>query len=72
MSYITDLLAEKTNKKSIKNAYETNDLSIIITSDGLFWYFEKCNHLRLGETVQREMKRLFPEYTYIYDEYRRA
>lgn len=70
MNYLTDILADRTDKKSIQDAYDRNNLTVIVTSDNLFWYFEKCNSIKLGITVRKEMKRLFPELTYVYDEYK--
>lgn len=70
MYYLTDILADRTDKKSIQDAYERNNLTVIVTSDHKFWYFGKCNIEKLGITVRKEMKRLFPELTYIYDEYK--
>ena len=72
MKYFTDILADKTDKISIKNAYESNDLSVITTTDGLFWYFGNCSYIKLSITVRKEMKRLFPELIYIYDEYKKV
>lgn len=62
--YITDMLVEETSYKSIKNAYQRNDLSIVL-HDGYIWYFEKCSSNRLYDRVKKEMKRLFPEYIHI-------
>ena len=61
--YITCDLVAKTKYKSIVNAYERNDLSIIVR--GSMWYAEGMPE-RIRRTVHREMKRLFPQYTYLY------
>lgn len=62
--YITDMLVEKTSYKSIKNAYQRNNLSIVLY-DGYVWHFDKCSTDKLYDRVKKEMKRLFPEYVHI-------
>ena len=63
--YMTSELAAKTKYKSIINAYERNDLSIIVR--GSMWYTEGMPE-RISRTVHREMKRLFPQYTYLFSD----
>lgn len=55
--YITSDLVNQTRYKSIKMAYEKNNLSVI--TRGSFWYVEICPD-RLYRTVRREMNRLYP------------
>ena len=62
--YLSAELAEKTSKNSIKNAYDRNNLSVIVR--GSYWYLEACPD-RIFNTVRREMKRLYPMYTYLYE-----
>lgn len=64
IKYITSELANKTKYKSIYNAYQTNDLSIVISDK--FWYFEKCSTKKVANCVKKEMERLFPEYVYLF------
>lgn len=59
--YITTELASKTKYKSIKNAYDRRDLTVIVR--GSFWYAEGCTE-KLLITVKKEMKRLFPNLIY--------
>ena len=62
--YITAELAKMTKYESIKNAYNKNDLSVIVR--GSLWYTEGCPD-RIFKTVKREMARLFPQFVYLYD-----
>jgi len=62
--YITKELAEKTKIQSIKNAYQTNDLSIVLNNN--VWYMEKCTSDRVHDCVIKEMLRFYPEYIYLY------
>ena len=62
--YITSELADKTKFKTISNAYQTNDLSIVIRDK--VWYFEKCSTKKVEDCVKKEMGRLFPEYEYLF------
>lgn len=57
-------LSIKTNKKSIKNAYERGDLTIIVSS-GVFWF----EHIpdRIYTTVKQEIKKYYPDLVYLYD-----
>lgn len=64
--YIESIIAENTNKKSIINAYDRNDISIL--SDGKIYYFEKCRGSEnFVKCVKNEIKRLYPELIYLYD-----
>ena len=62
--YITSDLCRETKYASIKNAYDRNDLSVIVR--GSCWYTEGCPE-RIFRTVYREMRRLFPDLVYMYD-----
>lgn len=62
--YITSDFAKNSTYSSVKNAYDRNDLSII--ANGYFWYTENCP-TRIQNTVYREMKRLYPHLTYLWD-----
>lgn len=64
VDYISADLADKTNKSSIKNAYDRNELSIV-SRDGVYW-FEGCPE-RIRNTVFSEMKKFYPELKYLYD-----
>ena len=64
VDYLSADLAEKTNKSSIKNAYDRNELSIV-SKDGVYW-FEGCPE-RIRNTVFSEMKKFYPELKYLYD-----
>lgn len=64
-NYVTSELAEKTKYKSIYNAYQKNDLSVVVY-DRSAWFLEGGNISdRLFKVVYKEMQRLFPQYTYI-------
>lgn len=63
--FLEEELAEKTKYKTIKKAYQTNDLTIVLNDN--VWWFEKCNGNKLFDLVCKEMERLFPKYTYIYE-----
>lgn len=63
-SYITSEFASKTKYKSIKNAYDRNDLSIVVR--GGFWYAERCSS-KIFSTVKREMNRIFPYLFYAFE-----
>lgn len=66
-NYIEKELAEKSDKKSIYNAYQKCDLCVIVY-DNEIWAFEGGSvNNRLYATVKKEMRRLFPEYKYLYD-----
>ena len=65
--YITSDLARLTDKKSIKNAWEKNRISVI--KYGRYFYVEQYDGApSLFDLVVRETKRLFPELKCIYDE----
>ena len=63
--YITHDIAARTKYKSIKDAYNRNNLSVIIR--GSFWYVESCTQ-KVFKTLYKEMKRLYPMYTYLFEE----
>ena len=63
-TYITAELAQRTKYKSIQNAYDRNQLSVIVR--GSFWYVEGCTE-RVFATVKKEMKRLYPLLTFLYE-----
>lgn len=63
--YITREIAARTKYKSIKDAYDRNNLSVIIR--GSFWYAESCTQ-KVFKTLYKEMKRLYPMYTYLFEE----
>ena len=58
-------LAEKTKYKTIKKSYQKNNLTVVLNDN--VWWIEKCNGNKLFDLVCKEMKRLFPKYTYIYE-----
>lgn len=62
--YITVDLVNKTNKQSIKNAYDRNNLSII--RRGGCWYMEGCPD-RIYNTIKKEMEKHYPTLRYLYD-----
>lgn len=62
--YISAELAERTQYDEIRDAYDSNDLSVIVY-DGV-WCFEGVVDGRVRELVKEEMERLYPQYTYIY------
>lgn len=63
--YITKDLVDKSGIKSLENAYERNNLDIVEKDN--VWWCEKCYPDRLFKTVYREMKKHYPELTYLYD-----
>lgn len=62
--YITLELADKTNRKIIKDLYDRNELSIVQRGD--CWYTEDCP-ARYFKIVKEEMKKYFPKLSYLYD-----
>lgn len=65
--YITASIAENTTKKTIIDAYERNELSIVVLDDTAY-YFEKCRRGKNFITcVKNEIRRLYPGLTYLYD-----
>lgn len=64
--YITNELAENTKYKLITNAYQKNNLSIVVIND-THWYMECCESNKVADLVLREMKRLYPQYRYLYE-----
>lgn len=63
--YLTDELAERTKFNEIKDAYESNDLSIVVHNG--VWYIEGSVNPRLKRLVIGEMERLYPQYRYLYE-----
>lgn len=57
-------LSERTNKKSIYNAYQKGDLTIVERS-GVYWF----EHIpdRIYNLVKSEMKKYYPQLVYLYD-----
>ena len=67
INYITQELATKTPYKSIKNAYDRNDISIIVR--GSFWYFEVCKVTdKTFDLIKREMRKHFPDLKFYFEE----
>lgn len=65
--YITYELAAKTSYKSIKNAYDRNNISIIVR--GSFWYFEGLGVSdKIFNLVKKEMRKHFPHLKYCFEE----
>ena len=63
--YIEEELAELTKYKLVKDAYERDRLWIYVRDK--VWWFETRVSNRIYDLVRKEMKRLFPEYVYLYD-----
>ena len=63
--YITEELSLKTKYKSIVNAYQKNNLFVVLQNNQ-YWYMEYCATDKLYELVNKEMERLFPQYQYIF------
>lgn len=64
--YLSAELAERTRYKSVENAYQRNLFSVI--RRGSIFYIEEfgCSDRTYG-LILKEMKRLFPELTYLHD-----
>lgn len=62
--YLAYDLAIVSGKASIYNAYNKNDLEIV--SNGKYWWTEGCPQ-RIKNTIYREMKKHYPELTYLYE-----
>ncbi len=56
--YLENELVEKTNNQIVINAYECNNLTIVVK--GNVYWFEHCP-FRAVKTVQNEIKKYFPE-----------
>ena len=67
VDYLERELSKKTDRVSIKDAYDTNDLTIVKPKDRNVYYIERCPS-RLFNIVIKEMKKYFPELRYLYDE----
>lgn len=63
--YIDREVAEKTNSQKIKDAYDQNELSILVRGD--VWYTERCPK-GLAKELKAEMKRLYPDLKHLYGE----
>lgn len=63
--YIDREVVEKTNNQKIKDAYDRNELSILVRGD--VWYTERCPK-GLAKELKAEMKRLYPELRHLYGE----
>ena len=73
IKYLTADLAEKTQYSRIRDAYDHNELSVVLydsvwDSEGEhgIWCFEGKVTGEVRELVKKEMAELFPQYTYIY------
>lgn len=64
--YLERELVEKSDKKSIFKAYQENRLTIVKRGD--VYYFE-CIPYNLRKLVVAEMRKYFPELSYLYDEF---
>ena len=65
--YLTQELAEKTTYKSIKNAYENNEVSIVLY-DNVWWFEGGETTKRTYDLILKEMKRLYPQYKYFLEQ----
>lgn len=65
LKYLEEELAKKTDKPSIYNAYQRNNLTVV--NVGSVWWLECCYPDGLCKTVKSEMCRLYPSLTYLYD-----
>ena len=66
VTYLEKELADKSGNKRIEDAYQSNDLTIVKNGD--VWYLEGGNTSNsLFKVVKAEMKKHFPELTYMYD-----
>jgi hypothetical protein len=63
--YITSELVEMSGNKLLANAYDRNELSVVVR-DNVFW-LEQMPSRRVGEIAIKEVKRLFPELIYFGD-----
>lgn len=67
VDYITEYLAENTIYKSVYNEWNSDRFSIVVLDDKV-WYTESRGvNDRTWRIIYREMKRLFPNLTWIYD-----
>ena len=64
--YISKEIAENTKYKSIYNAYNKNELSVIVY-DGIVWAIEGYINNNVYRVLRKEMKRLFPQLKYLYE-----
>ena len=64
VEYLTAELAENTKYEEIQEAYDTNDLTVVV-DDGV-WYFEGIVDCNIRTLVKKEMSRLYPQYIYIH------
>lgn len=63
--YISEVVADRTKYTSLYNAYQKNDLSIVLLNDEYF-YFEHCPGY-LSKCAIKEVKRIFPGVEYLGD-----
>lgn len=63
--YLTAELCSQTKYKSLRDAYDRNNLSVIVR--GSCWYTEGCPDKLMG-MLKREMKRLYPQYKHLHDQ----
>lgn len=67
VEYLEDDLADKSQYPSIEDAYQRNELTICKFKDRDIYYIQSCPN-RIYKLVRREMKKYYPELTYLYDE----
>lgn len=67
VEYLEDELADKSQYPSIEDAYQRNELTICKFKDRDVYYIQSCPN-RIYKLVRREMKKYYPELTYLYDE----
>ncbi|MBP5433691.1 hypothetical protein [Ruminococcus sp.] len=63
--YLESELADKTKYKLIKDAYNENNLTIVKHGDS--FYFERTPSEKVANLAIKEIKRIYPELTYIGD-----
>lgn len=63
--YLESELADKTKYKLIKDAYNENNLTIVKHGDS--FYFERTPSKKVANLAIKEIKRIYPELTYIGD-----
>lgn len=63
---ITREIAERTHRRRIRDAFARNELTIVVTDDGVF-NVEKCDSDSIKRAAIKETLRIHPEYTYCGD-----
>lgn len=58
MRYITEEIARQTNKKTIINAYNYEDVSIIQNNNG-YVYIERAATEKIRQITSKELRKLF-------------